>query len=129
MRGGDTWPRKLEIKIAGISTAVPEYLIEQEVARDALLARAPEFRSHDGLFLNTGIETRYSCVPLHWHLQSHGWATRNAVFRDAATNLLERVAHDCAQRAGIALSEIEAIVAVSTTGLAVPGLDAILANR
>jgi alkylresorcinol/alkylpyrone synthase len=39
------------------------------------------------------------------------------------------VSRQCADRAGIALREIEAIVTVSTTGLAVPSLDAMLANR
>jgi len=117
------------VEIAGIASAVPEYRIDQESARDIVLATAPELRSHEGLFHNTGIKTRYSCVPLAWHLRRQGWATRNSLFRDAASNLLERVARDCAERAKIDLGEIEAIVTVSTTGLTVPSLDAILANR
>jgi alkylresorcinol/alkylpyrone synthase len=118
-----------DVEIAAIASAVPEYRIDQEATRNIVLAIAPELRSHEGLFLNTGIKTLYSCVPFDWHLQRQGWATRSAVFRDAASHLLERVARDCAERAGIDVVEIEAIVMVSTTGLAVPGLDAVLANR
>ena len=119
----------LGVEIAAIASTVPKYPIDQRTTRDMVLAIAPEFRSHEALFLNTGIKTRYSCVPIDWHLQSRGWAARNAVFREAAADLLERVSQECAQRAGINLCEVEAVVTVSTTGLAVPGLDAILANR
>src|SRR5262249_31515519 len=129
MRDGHAFSGALSVEIAAIASAVPEYQIDQAAVRDMVLAKAPELRSHEGLFLNTGIKTRYSCVPFDWHLQSQGWRTRNAVFREAATSLLERVARDCARRANIELDEIEAIVTVSTTGLSVPSLDATLANR
>jgi alkylresorcinol/alkylpyrone synthase len=118
-----------DVVIAAVATAVPEHLIDQRTTRDIVLSIAPELRSHEALFLNTGIKSRYSCVPLQWHLSPHGWAARNLVFQEAATRLLERVAHKCLDKAGVAKNEIEAIVTVSTTGLAVPSLDAILANR
>jgi alkylresorcinol/alkylpyrone synthase len=119
----------LGVDIAGIASTVPEYRIDQEATRDMVLATAPELRSHEALFLNTGIKTRYSCVSLDWHLQPRGWAARNTVFQEAAVNLSERVARECVRQAGVGLNEIEAIVTVSTTGLAVPSLDAKLANR
>ena len=122
-------PSDQAIHIAAIASAVPEQRIDQAATRDMVLAAAPEFRSHETLFRNTGVGTRYSCVPLGWHLQPHGWSSRTAVFQKAAVDLLERVSRQCADRADMALSEIEAIVTVSTTGLAVPSLDAILANR
>jgi alkylresorcinol/alkylpyrone synthase len=117
------------VEIAAIASAVPEHRIDQQATRDIVLSFAPELRSHAALFLNTGITTRYSCVPLEWHQRSRGWAQRNAVFRDAAVRLLERVARQCLERSGIGVEEIEAVVTVSTTGLAVPSLDAIVANR
>jgi Chalcone and stilbene synthases, N-terminal domain len=117
------------VAIAAVASAVPEHCIDQQATRDIVLSIAPELRSHEGLFLNTGIRTRYSCVPLEWHFKPHGWAARNAVFKEAAADLLERVARECIDRSGLDLAEVEAIVTVSTTGLAVPSLDAILANR
>jgi alkylresorcinol/alkylpyrone synthase len=122
-------PSDLGVAIAAIASAVPEHRVDQEATRDFVLTAAPELRSHEALFLNTGIQSRYSCVSLDWHLQPRGWAMRNAVFQEAATKLLERVARRCVDRAGMDLGEIEAIVTVSTTGLAVPSLDALLANR
>lgn len=117
------------IHIRGIASAVPEHRVDQAATSELVLAKAPQFRSHEALFHNTGIKTRFSCVPVEWHLGAQRWPSRAAVFREAAVELLEGVARQCADRAGIALSEVEAIVTVSTTGLAVPGLDAILANR
>lgn len=118
-----------DVAIAAVASAVPEHRVDQEATRDIVLSIAPQLRSHEALFLNTGIKTRYSCVSLDWHLEPRGWAARNSVFQEAAANLLERVGRECIERSGIAMSEIEAIVTVSTTGLAVPSLDAILANR
>jgi alkylresorcinol/alkylpyrone synthase len=117
------------VAIAAVASAVPEHRIDQRATRDIVLSIAPELRSHEPLFLNTGIKTRYSCVPLEWHFEQHGWAARNAVFQEAAVDLLENVSRKCIARSAISIGEIEAIVAVSTTGLAVPSLDAILANR
>src|SRR5215470_15292747 len=117
------------VAIAGVASAVPEHRIDQQTTRDIVLSIAPELRSHESLFLNTGIRTRYSCVPLRWHFEQHGWAARNAVFQEAAADLLENVSRKCIAASAISIGEIEAIVAVSTTGLAVPSLDAILANR
>jgi len=118
-----------DVGLAAIATGVPEHRIDQEATRDIVLAIAPELRSHEQLFLNTGIRTRYSCVGLDWHLAAHGWEARNAVFQHAAADLLERLARTAIDRAGLAMRDIEAIVAVSTTGLAVPSLDAMMANR
>jgi alkylresorcinol/alkylpyrone synthase len=129
MRDPRPSPRDFGVEIAGIASAVPEYAIDQAATRDMVLAMAPEFRSYESLFHSTGIERRYSCVPLEWHLHHRGWAARNAIFRDAAAKLLERVARECAERAAMRLDEIEAIATVSTTGLAVPSLDAMLSNR
>ena len=117
------------VQIAGVASAVPDQRIDQAATRDIVLAIAPELRSHEGLFNNTGVKTRYSCVPLSWHATPQSWSSRAAVFHKAAADLLERVARKCTDQAGISLTDIEAIVTVSTTGLAVPSLDAILANR
>ena len=122
-------PVEQSVQIAGIALAVPEQRIDQAATRDIVLAIAPELRSHEALFNNTGVKTRYSCVPLGWHAKLQSWSSRATVFQKAAADLLERVARQCTDQAGIALTDIEAIVTVSTTGLAVPSLDAMLANR
>ena len=32
------------------------------------------------IFDNAGIATRYSCVPIDWYLQPHGWRERNQLY-------------------------------------------------
>jgi alkylresorcinol/alkylpyrone synthase len=118
-----------DVQICAIASAVPGHRVDQAVTRDIILANAPEFRSHAAVFQNTGVKTRFSCVPAEWHMTTQDWSSRAAVFRTAAAELLEDVARRCVNRAGMALSDVEAIVTVSTTGLAVPSLDAIMANR
>ena len=81
------------------------------------------------VYLNAGIETRYSCVPIAWYEQDHGWAEKNRLFLDNALNLLERATLDCLNAAGLRPDDIDAIVCVSTSGIATPSLDAQLMQR
>ncbi len=81
------------------------------------------------VFRNAGIDRRFSCVPIDWYAAPHGWRDRNALYIEHATELLERAARDCLAEAGVRPSEVDAVVAVSSTGVATPSLDAILINR
>ncbi len=78
---------------------------------------------------NAGVESRHACVPLDWHGQPRGWRERNAVYLESAMTLLERAAVDCLAAVGLRADEVDAIVVVSTSGIATPSLDAILVNR
>jgi alkylresorcinol/alkylpyrone synthase len=81
------------------------------------------------VFANAGIERRYSCVPMEWYEEPRSWTERNALYLDHAAALLERAARDCLDHAGLAVRNIDAVVTVSTTGIATPSLDALLSNR
>jgi alkylresorcinol/alkylpyrone synthase len=81
------------------------------------------------MFGNTGIDRRYSCVPIEWYEHLHDWPERNQVYLDSALDLLESATRRVLERTGRAAQEIDAIVAVSTTGIATPSLDALLMER
>ncbi len=81
------------------------------------------------VFDNAGIATRYSCVPLDWYLEPHGWKERNALYLDNAVELLSRAATQALIEADRKPRDIAAVVVVSTTGIATPSLDALLMNR
>lgn len=81
------------------------------------------------VFSTTGIRRRYSCVPIDWYYDAHSWPQRNAIYLESAQALLERAAHEALERAGCSASEVDAIVVVSTTGIATPSLDARLIDR
>lgn len=81
------------------------------------------------MFGNTGIDRRYSSVPIEWYENLHDWPERNAVYLDSALDLLERATREALARAGRSPEEIDSVVVVSTTGIATPSLDALLMER
>lgn len=119
-------------RLAAIATAVPPYELDQrDIARRvrAVFSQEAVVERLLPVFANSGIERRYSCVPIDWYYDAHGWPDRNAVYLDSAVTLLERAARDALERAGRRIDEVDAIVVNSTTGIATPSLDALLMER
>jgi alkylresorcinol/alkylpyrone synthase len=116
-----------------VATAVPPFVLGQaEVTRRIELAlgpRSPQILRLLPMFGNTGIERRYSSVPIEWYEMLHDWPDRNGVYLHSALDLIEAATRDALRLAGRDAGEIDAIVAVSTTGIATPSLDALLAER
>jgi alkylresorcinol/alkylpyrone synthase len=105
---------------------------QAEVVRRIDLALGPRSREIVRLlpmFGNTGIERRYSCVPIEWYEGEHDWPDRNAVYLNSAVDLLETATKEALRRARRQADEVDAIVVVSTTGIATPSLDALLMER
>ena len=119
--------------ILSIATAVPPFALAQ---RD-VAAIAPQLfdpaRSDVArlmpVFDHAGIERRYSCVPLDWYRQPHGWAERNQLYLQHAAALLKSAVAEALEGAGRRPEDIASVVTVSTTGIATPALDAILMNE
>ncbi|MGA9945573.1 MAG: 3-oxoacyl-[acyl-carrier-protein] synthase III C-terminal domain-containing protein [Candidatus Cybelea sp.] len=120
-------------RILTVATAVPPFVLGQsEVMRRIDYALGPRSREIVRLlpmFGNTGIERRYSCVPIEWYEQLHEWPERNQVYLDSALDLLESATRRALERAGRLPEQIDAVVVVSTTGIATPSLDALLMER
>jgi alkylresorcinol/alkylpyrone synthase len=76
------------------------------------------------VFENAGICTRYSCVPLDWYAQAHGWKERSALFAENAVALLGSAAEACLERAGVDPGSVDAVVTVTTSGMTAPSLEA-----
>lgn len=116
-----------------LSTAVPDHAVQQsDVRRWACKLFSADGPAADRLlsvFANAGISTRYSCVPLDWYDTAHGWAEKNRLYLAKALDLLERAARDCLAEAGLDPEAVDAIVSVSTSGIATPSLDALLIQR
>src|SRR5438552_17647854 len=119
-------------RLLAVATAVPPYPLDQNdvIERVKLLfGRSPDLDRMLPVFLNTGIERRYSCVPLEWYDRAHGWPERNRIYLDSALDLLEAATQQVLCRTGRHKDDIDAIVVVSTTGIATPSLDALLIER
>ena len=114
------------VDILSIATATPEYKITQAEALSRVNRVSSIFARLSAIYTNSGIETRYSCVPPEWCERHHGWEERMDVYQRHALELLEKVARKSVAAAGLSLPDIDVIVTNSTTGLAVPSIDALL---
>jgi alkylresorcinol/alkylpyrone synthase len=81
------------------------------------------------VFTNTGIRRRHSCVPIGWYYDAHGWPERNELYLRSAQDLLAKAALEALARANANVGDVDAIVVVSTTGIATPSLDARLIEQ
>lgn len=121
-------------RLHGLATAVPPYVLRQDDVMTRVGALLPGldpdmFARMTPVYGNAGIETRYICVPADWYDEPRGWAEKNALFVENAVNLLERAAREAIAHAGLEVADIDAVVSVSTTGIATPSLDALLVER
>jgi alkylresorcinol/alkylpyrone synthase len=113
-----------------MATAYPSYRFGQ----DEIMAQAQDVFGHRPELMrrmitsygNAGVTQRYSCVPLEWYARDHGWPERMALFEQNAVSLLAAAARKAIAAAGIAPTEIAAMVTVSSTGIATPSLDSLL---
>jgi len=119
--------------LLSLATAVPPHVIEQSeaktLAREAFGGNKALFDRLAGVFDNAGIARRHIVAPSDWYVKSHGWRERNAVYLEASESLFVEAASAAIDQAGLKPREIDGVVAVSTTGIATPSLDARTASK
>lgn len=120
-------------RIRAVATATPPHRFTQESTRDAarsiFAGRLRDFDRLAPVFTNAGIDARNASAPLDWFAQPRGWRERNALYLATAVDVLERAAWSALERARLGPADIDAVVAVSSTGVATPSLDALVAAR
>ena len=120
--------------LLSLATAVPKHTLGQGTVSEAAravfgTAGVADLDRMVAVFGNAGINCRYSTVPLSWYEQKHGWIDRNSLYLEHAVALIEEAARKALAAAKLAPGDIDAVVAISTTGIATPSLDAMLLNR
>jgi alkylresorcinol/alkylpyrone synthase len=123
---------KSPVTLLSLNTAVPPHRLEQrEVAEAARRMYADSFVRYPKLadvFVNAGIERRYSVRPLEWFDAPHNWTERTQAYLDGAGALFVEAARGALDRAGITAQDVDVVVTVSSTGIATPSLDARVAS-
>lgn len=121
---------QLPVHIAAVATAYPPHCFTQS---DALAAAGRIFGHNPHLMArmasaygNAGVRTRYSCVPLAWYSEPHGWPERTRLYEEHALRLLTEAGREVLSAAGVLGMDIAATVTVSSTGIATPSLDSLL---
>lgn len=116
------------VRVASLATAVPRHQIPQAEAVEffrRFFDRAITHRRRlEQVYLNAAIETRYACEPVEWYERPHSLKEKNDRFIEHAVALLQQVALDALAGANLECRDIDMLVVVSTTGVAVPSLDA-----
>lgn len=114
-------------RLNAIATASPAHSLDRtEVEGLARGVFGLDLERFGPIHANAGIERRRSCVPPSWLRAEHGWAERSRLFVDNAVVLGRRATLDCLAEARVPPAAVDAVVAVSTTGIATPSLDALL---
>src|SRR5476651_599814 len=106
----------LPVTLLALATAVPPNQIEQSAVAD--LARriyAKSFARYPKLaevFVNAGIEQRYSVRPMEWFNAPHDWTERTRAYLDGASALFVQAAQAALDRAGISPRDVDVIVTI-----------------
>ncbi len=112
---------------------MPPTVITQDeaknLARGLFGRRAASFERLAPVFDNAGIAKRHIVRPVDWYHGEHGWKARNDVYLEAAEALYIDAANAALGQAGVAPSQVDTLVTVSTTGIATPSLEARVAGR
>ena len=113
--------------IAGTAVALTAHRYNQdEVASVLTKVGGPEFAR----FAQTsGVDTRSLALPLSRYPELTGFTEANSAYVEVAAELGEQAVRSALQAAHVAPEEVDAIVMVSSTGVAVPTIDARLASR
>ena len=116
------------VNVLAIATAVPPHVLEQRAVANAALqvygrtfARFPKLAE---VFINAGIERRYSARSLEWLREPHDLAERTEVYLESAGQLFVQAARAALDRARISARDVDVVVTVSSTGIATPSIEA-----
>jgi alkylresorcinol/alkylpyrone synthase len=112
---------------------VPPHILNQAdvAARTAEIfaPQVPGIARFAPIYANAAIATRHSCMPLDWYARPHDFTERNNLYLRHAVDLLASVAERLLDETGMSPTDVDGLVAVSTTGVATPSLDARLMDR
>jgi alkylresorcinol/alkylpyrone synthase len=81
------------------------------------------------VFTNAGIERRYSVRPIEWFDEPRDWPQRTQAYLEGADALFIEAAEKALTRAQLSARDVDAVVTVSSTGIATPSIEARVAKR
>lgn len=121
------------VSILAQATAVPPYRLDQSEVADRMQdVFGRLFGRYPGLtdvFVNAGIERRYSVRPIDWFDHPRDWLERTEAYLEGADALFIDVAEKALNRASLSARDVDAVVTVSSTGIATPSIEARVAKR
>ena len=118
--------------LLGLGTAVPPHQLDQReiatIARKLFAERYPDFERLAPVFRSAGITKRHMIRPPEWYMEQRHWPDRTEAYLQGAEALFIDAAEKALAMAGIEASEVDAVITVSSTGVATPSLEARVAG-
>src|SRR5947209_1025883 len=112
--------------MVSLATATPGHVLMQDEVVDASRKlfgeRYWDFDRMAAVFETVGIRQRYSVRPLEWFAAERGWKERTAAYLEGAQALLVDAASQALDAAHLRACDVDAVVTVSSTGIATPSL-------
>jgi alkylresorcinol/alkylpyrone synthase len=119
--------------IRAVSRALPDNWVDQETLTAAFLDawRGAHFNVGrlEELHRAVQVSGRYLALPIEEYRRYPSFARRNEAWASVAVDLGEAAVRRALDRAGLAPEDVDHLFFVSTTGIATPNVDALLANR
>jgi alkylresorcinol/alkylpyrone synthase len=113
-------------RILSIATADRLRQLDIVAAASRIFHSRNDFAPFLPVYQNAAIDPRCSCLPLSWYEKPATLSERNALYLKHALKKADGGALERAQRT---CNDIEGIVVVSSSGIAIPSLDALLMER
>jgi alkylresorcinol/alkylpyrone synthase len=82
------------------------------------------FPQLDEVFVNAGIDRRYSVSPIDWFYKQLDWNERTSAYIDGAQKLFLDAGRKALDRAGLTPKDVDIVITISSTGIATPSLEA-----
>lgn len=116
------------VSLMSLATTTPPHILSQDVAletsRELIGGSFADFERMTSVFANAGIQFRQLAMPVDWYREPRGFVERTQVYLTVALDMFVDAAQAALAQAGIAADQIDAIVTVSSTGIATPSLEA-----
>lgn len=120
-------------RIASVAPVVPAYRYTQaEITAEfaPLIAHTESHRAViDRMHSRSGIETRYTALPIERYRDLGSFRESNDLFIGIAADLLERALSTALADAGLVPTDVDYMLFTSVTGIAAPSIDSMLISR
>lgn len=121
-------------KIQAVSTYSPPYQLTQDKAeefiKELFSGKMQKLERYLKVFKNGEIHNRQLVMPVEWYKEDHSFSERNHLYVEFATTYGSQVIQDClAEVPEVEISAIDAIIFVSSTGIATPSIEARIMNQ
>lgn len=116
------------VSILSLVTETPPHCLSQkqalDAARDLIGSSFSDFDRLSSVYTNAGVACRQLAMPVDWYRSPRSFPERTAAYLECALDLFVAAAQRAIAQADLCPEDVDAIVTISSTGIATPSLEA-----